>query len=160
MAQNNVAAIVSQGTQIPVQTTQNNTVSVQFITFALKLTVTPQITDVGTILLTATIENSTPDFAKAVNGIPSVATQQASTEVLIADGGTAVIGGILIDNDTYNVSQVPGLGSIPLLGHLFKDTSVIKSTSELLFFITARIQPRDSLNVTPPPMEKPPGRQR
>ena len=68
--------------QIPVQTNQNNTISVQFLTFSLKLTVTPQITDVGTILLSVQIENSEPDFARAVNGIPSVRTQQAQTQVL------------------------------------------------------------------------------
>jgi len=71
-----VPATVQNGTQIPVQTNVNNTVSVQFLTFALTLTVTPQITEAGTILLNVDIENSQPDFAKAVNGIPSVATNR------------------------------------------------------------------------------------
>jgi type IV pilus assembly protein PilQ len=150
MTQNNTAAVVSQGTQIPVQSNQNNTVSVQFLNFSLKLTVTPQITDVGTILMQVNIENSAPDFAKAVNGIPSVATQQAVTSVLVPDGGTAVIGGILVDTDSYNLRQVPGLGSVPLIGNLFKNTQVIKKTDELLFFITPRIKPADSVTVTPP----------
>ncbi len=113
------------------------------------MTVTPQITEAGTILLSATIENSTPDFARAVNGTPSVSTQQAQTSVLIPDGGTAVVGGILIDNDSVNVRQVPGLGNIPVLGHLFKSTQIIKSTSELLFFITARIKPANPLEFLP-----------
>src|SRR5262249_54802831 len=149
VTQNNQAATISQGTQIPVQTNVNNTISVQFLNFALRLTVTPQITDVGTILLTADIENSQPDFARAVNGVPSVATQQATTQVLIPDGGTVVVGGILVDSDSINVRQVPGLGSLPLVRHLFKDTETIKSTSELFFFITPRIKPRDTLQVTP-----------
>ena len=160
MTQNNLPANISQGTQIPVQTNQNNTVSVSFITFSLKLNVTPQITDVGTILLQVAIENSEPDFARAVNGVPSVKTQQASTSVLIADGGTAVIGGILLDTESYNLRQVPGLGSIPVIGNLFKNAQIIKSTAELLFFITARIKPSDNLNILttpPPPGEKGPG---
>ena len=143
--QNNQPATVSQGTQIPVQTNVNNTITVTFVDFSLSLTVTPQITEAGTILLRAAIENSSPEFGRAVNGIPSVSTQQAETQVLIPDGGTAVVGGILLDNDSVNVSQVPGLGSIPLLGHLFKSTQVVRSTSELLFFITARIKPANPL---------------
>ena len=131
--QNNQSATVSQGVQIPVQTNVNNTISTQYQDFSLSLTVLPQITEAGTILLTLSIVNSSPDFGRSVNNIPSVSTQQASTTVMIPDGGTAVIGGILLDNDSVTVSQVPGLGNIPVLGHLFKSTQVIKSTSELLF---------------------------
>jgi type IV pilus assembly protein PilQ len=155
--QNNQAATVSQGTQIPVQTNVNNTVTTQFLTFALRLTVTPQITDAGTILLTVAIENSQPDFAAAVNGIPSVGTQQAQTQVLIPDGGTAVIGGILVDRDTLNIRQIPGLGSIPVIGNLFKSTQTLKSTAELIFFITPRIKPADTLSILNPPAAVAPG---
>jgi type IV pilus assembly protein PilQ len=155
--QNNQAATVSQGTQIPVQTNVNNTISTQFLTFALRLTVTPQITDAGTILLNVAIENSQPDFARAVNGIPSVGTQQAQTQVLIPDGGTAVIGGILVDSDSLNIRQVPGLGSIPVIGNLFKSTQTLKSTAELIFFITPRIKPADTISVLSPPAEATPG---
>ncbi len=147
MTQNNQAAVIQQGTQIPVQTNVNNTVTVQFLTFALQLNVTPQITDAGTILLQVQIENSQPDFARAVNGVPSISTQRAQTNVLIPDGGTAVIGGILLDSDSVNVRQVPGLGSLPIIGHLFKNTQTLKSTSELLFFITSRIKPQDAITV-------------
>lgn len=160
MTQNNVAANISQGTQIPVQTNVNNTITVQFTTFSLSLQVTPQITEAGTILLTVNITNSQPDFARAVNGVPSVASQTATTQVLIPDGGTAVIGGILIDTDSVNVRQVPGLGSIPVLGNLFKNTNTVKSTAELIFFVTPRIKSLDSINVlTPGTLEKPPGEQ-
>jgi type IV pilus assembly protein PilQ len=155
VTQNNVAATIQQGTQIPVQTNVNNTISVQFASFTLNLTVTPQITDAGTILLTVNITNSQPDFAKAVNGIPSVATQSATTTVLVPDGGTAVIGGILVDTDSINVTQVPGLGSLPVIGNLFKSTNTIKSTSELIFFITPRIKALDALSVLAPGEEAP-----
>jgi type IV pilus assembly protein PilQ len=148
--QNNQAAVVSQGTQIPVQTNVNNTISVTFLNFALELEVTPQITEDGKILLTVNIENSQPDFARAVNGVPSVATQQAQSQVLIPDGATAMIAGILVDTDSVNVRQVPLLGSVPIIGHLFKNTATIKSTAELLFFITPRIKASDALTITAP----------
>jgi type IV pilus assembly protein PilQ len=157
--QNNQAATIQQGTQIPVQTNVNNTITTQFITFALQLTVTPQISAAGTILLQVNISNSQPDFASAVGGIPTVATQSATTMMLVPDGATAVIGGILVDNDTLNVNQVPGLGSLPLIGSLFKETQTIKSTNELLFFITPRIKPIDTISVLAPadanPAEQP-----
>jgi type IV pilus assembly protein PilQ len=156
ITQNNQAATISQGTQIPVQTNQNNTVSVQFLDFSLKLTATPQITNVGTIVLNVQIENSQPDFARAINGIPSVSTQQVQTSILMGDGETLVLGGILVDQDSNNIRQVPGLGSIPLIGYLFKDNQVVKSTAELLFFITPRIQSSGNMTMTP---EKPPGQQ-
>jgi len=160
ITQNNIAATVSQGTQIPVQTNVNNTISVQFISFTLNLTVTPQITDAGTILLTIGIENSQPDFGRAVNGIPSVSTQRAQTQLLLPDGGTAVIGGILIDLDSINISQVPGLGSLPIIGNLFKSTQTVKNTSELLFFVTPHIRPMDSLTQIAPGEENAPGQPR
>ncbi len=148
--QNNQPATVSQGTQIPVQTNVNNTVSVTFINFSLNLSVTPQITEAGTILLTVVVENSVPDFAKSVNNIPSVATQQAKTMILIPDGGTAVIGGIYVDSDAVNVRQVPGLGSLPVIGHMFKETATVKNTSELLFFVTPKIKSMDQITVSQP----------
>jgi len=125
----------------------------------LSLTVTPQITEAGTIMLSVSITNSQPDFARAVNGIPSVASQQATTQVLIPDGGTAVIGGILVDTDSVNIRQVPGLGSLPVIGNLFKNTNTVKSTAELIFFITPRIKPPDSINVTALGEEETPGQQ-
>jgi len=143
VTQNNVPANIQQGTQIPVQTSQNNTVSVQFLQFCTAVERHAADHRCRDDHPASTDRNSAPDFAKAVNGIPSVTTQKAQTGgIMISDGGTAVIGGILVDSDSYNLRQVPGLGSVPLIGHLFKNTQVIKSTSELLFFITARILTR------------------
>jgi type IV pilus assembly protein PilQ len=150
VTQNNMPAEISQGTQIPVQTNVNNTISVSFIAFALKLNVTPQITEAGTILMTVEIENSQPDFARAVNGVPSVSSQKATTVALVADGATMMIGGIYVDTDSLNVRQVPGLGSIPIIGTLFKHTQSLKSQAELLFFITPRIRAADSVVATAP----------
>jgi type IV pilus assembly protein PilQ len=154
--QNNQAATIQQGTQIPVQTNVNNTVTTQFVTFALQLDVTPQISAAGNILLQVNVTNSQPDFARAVGGIPSVASQSAKTIVMVPDGATAVIGGILVDTDSINIRQVPGFGSLPLIGNLFKETNTAKSTAELLFFITPRIKPIDTISVLAPSEANPP----
>ena len=121
ITQDNIEGSVQQGVKIPVQTTINNTVSVQFFDFSLKLTVTPQITDEGTIIMKVDIENSTPDFSRQVQGVPTVNTQQTKTTVLVSNGGTVVVGGVMIDNEQTNVRQVPGFGSLPVLGYLFKE---------------------------------------
>jgi len=139
ITQDNIEGFVQQGVKIPVQTTINNTVSVQFFDFSLKLTVTPQITDEGTIVLKVDVENSTPDFSRQVGNVPTINTQQTKTTVLVQNGGTVVVGGVLIDNEQVNVRQVPGFGSIPVIGNLFKNRSVIKQTQELIFFLSPKI---------------------
>ena len=105
----------------------------------LRLTVTPQITSEGTIFLNVDVENTTPDFGRVVNGNPTLITQQATTQVLVTDGGTVVIGGVIQTNNTLNVSQVPLLGDIPYLGNLFKRRTIQTANQELIFFITPRI---------------------
>ena len=139
LTQNNVQGVVKQGIQIPVQTTVNNTVSARFIDFVLRLTVTPQITRQDAILLSVDIENSTPDFSRQVQGIPTVNTHQTTTTILVENGGTVVIGGILIDSRQDSRSQVPGLGEIPIVGALFRNRSLVRETRELLFFLSPRI---------------------
>src|SRR5439155_14121066 len=76
-----------------------------------------------------------------VQGVPALDTQSAETKVLVADGGTVVIGGIIISSQRVDVSEVPFLGSLPLIGHLFKRNNVSISSQELLFFLTPRIIP-------------------
>ncbi len=142
VTQNNVPATVEQGDKIPVQTVVNNTISTQFIDVVLRLQVTPQITHDGTVFLNVQIENTAinPGIDR-INGIPALSTQSTTTQVLIPDGGTVVIGGVMVTNNSTNIKQVPLLGSIPILGHLFKSTRVDTTTTELLFFITPRILP-------------------
>jgi type IV pilus assembly protein PilQ len=142
VTQNNAMAVVKQGTQIPIQTTINNTISVQYIDAVLKLQVTPQITADGTVFMDVLVENTQVDNGiPLVNGIPALSTQSAQTKVLIGDGGTVVVGGVMFTQQNTSVNQVPLLGSIPLIGHLFKETSVSVQSQELLFFITPRIMP-------------------
>jgi type IV pilus assembly protein PilQ len=142
VTQNNAVAVVKQGTQIPIQTTINNTISVQYIDAVLKLQVTPQITADGTVFMDVLVENTQVDNGiPLVNGIPALSTQSAQTKVLIGDGGTVVVGGVMTTSQNTTVNQVPLLGSIPLIGHLFRETSVSVQSQELLFFITPRIMP-------------------
>jgi type IV pilus assembly protein PilQ len=137
--QNNQAAEIKQGVQIPIQTVANNTVTTQFKDAVLTLKVTPQITDAGTVILTLEVENSTPDFGNPVNGIPPINTQAAKTIVLVKDGQTAVVGGIYQSQEFVNEDKTPVLGNIPLLGYLFRRKGTQNANNELLLFITPRI---------------------
>jgi type IV pilus assembly protein PilQ len=137
--QNNQAAEIKQGVQIPIQTLANNTVSVQFKDAVLTLRVTPQITDAGTVILNLEVENNSADFANLVNGIPPINTQSAKTIVLVKDGQTAVVGGIYQSSESQTNNQTPFLNKIPILGYLFKSKTVDTRNNELLLFITPRI---------------------
>ena len=105
--QNNVEAEMTQGVQIPIQTVANNTVTVSFKDAALTLRVTPQITAANTVIMRVFLENATPDFSRAVNGIPPIDTQRAVTTVLVGDGETTVIGGIYVSLEQASNDRVP-----------------------------------------------------
>jgi type IV pilus secretin PilQ/predicted competence protein len=137
--QNNVAAEITQGVQIPIQTVANNTVTVSFKDAALTLKVTPQITAANTVIMQIALENASPDFSRAINNIPPINTQRAITQVLVSDGQTTVIGGIFVSQEQNSSDRTPGLGQIPLLKWLFKRESVNDQNTELLVFITPRI---------------------
>jgi type IV pilus assembly protein PilQ len=137
--QNNIAAEMTQGTQIPIQTVANNTVTVTFKDAALSLKVTPQITAAGTVIMSISLENSQADFTRAVNGVPPIDTQRANTTVLVTDGQTTVIGGVYLTREQMLHDKTPGLGDVPLLRWLFKRDQTQTSDQELLIFITPRI---------------------
>src|ERR1700676_4243689 len=141
VTQNNIQALVKQGVRVPIvtQAQLGGPPTVTYVDAFLRLTVTPQITSEGTIFLNVDVENTTPDFGQQVQGNPTLITQQATTQVLVTDGGTVVIGGVIQTQNSINVSQVPLLGNIPYLGNLFKHTTVSTSNQELIFFITPRI---------------------
>ncbi len=142
VTQNNAMAIVKQGQQIPIQTTINNTISVQYVDAVLKLQVTPQITADGNIFMDVLVENTQIDSGiPLIQGTPALDTQSTQTKVLIGDGGTVVIGGVMVSQQQTTINEVPLLGSLPLIGHLFKETSINVQSQELLFFLTPRILP-------------------
>ncbi|HJS99204.1 MAG TPA: type IV pilus secretin PilQ [Terriglobales bacterium] len=141
VTQNNIQAVVRQGFRIPIvtQAQLGGPPTTSYVDAFLRLTVTPQITAENTIFLNVDVENTTPDFSRTVQGNPTLITQQATTQVLVTDGGTVVIGGVIQTQNSLNVQQVPLLGNIPVFGNLFKHTTVATSTQELIFFITPKI---------------------
>jgi type IV pilus assembly protein PilQ len=141
VTQNNIQAVVKQGVRVPIVTSAQlgGPATTTYIDAFLRLTVTPQITSESTIFLNVDVENTTPDFGRTVLNNPTLITQQATTQVLVTDGGTVVIGGVIQTSNSVNIAQVPLLGSIPWLGNLFKHQTVSSSNQELIFFITPRI---------------------
>ena len=144
VTQNNIQAVVKQGVKVPITTAASlgAPATVTYVDAFLRLTVTPQITSEGTIFLNVDVENTIPDYSQATsaNGNnPALVTQQATTQVLVTDGGTVVIGGVIQTQNSLAISQVPLLGDIPYLGNLFKHRTVTTTSQELIFFITPRI---------------------
>jgi type IV pilus assembly protein PilQ len=143
VTQNNILALIKQGTRVPVVTNQQlgGPPTVTYIDAFLRLSVTPQITAENTIFLNVDVENTVPDFTRVTGQQlnPTLNTQQATTQVLVTDGGTVVIGGVVQTQNNLAIAQVPLLGSIPVLGNLFKHQTVNTQTQELIFFITPKI---------------------
>ena len=138
VTQNNVQGMVQQGTQVPIQTSINNTVSVQYYPATLELTVTPQVTDDDNVFLILNVTNNS--VGASISGVgPEIATQQATTQVLVPDGGTVVFGGITVTTRSKAATYVPLLGNIPVLGHLFKTSNVQDQDQELLFFVSPKV---------------------
>ena len=142
-ALNNRPAQIESGSQIPVQTTQaaggTAVVTTTFVSVPLRLSITPQITEAGTVVLRVTIENNTVNTGIAVGGVPGIDTQRMQSEVLVPDGGTTVMGGVLADSETTQRQRTPGVASIPIIGNMFKRKLVTKDSTEILFFITPHI---------------------
>jgi type IV pilus assembly protein PilQ len=146
-ALNNRKAEISSGQQIPVTTPQTGAgggggvlvFTTTFVSVPLRLEVTPQITDAGTVILHVIAENNSVNTAIAISGTPGIDTQRMETEVLVPNGGTTVVGGVLGDQETETQNRTPGVASIPIIGNLFKRKGVSRQSSEILFFITPRI---------------------
>ncbi len=145
-ALNNRSAVIESKTQIPVVTIQPGQAgaggvalaTTEYVDVPLKLEITPQITDVGTVVLEVLAENSST--ATIVAGAPpAINVQKMQSQIIVPDGGTTVVGGVLFDDEREGQDRTPGLSRIPLLGYLFKRKSVRRDTNEILFFITPRI---------------------
>ncbi|HJR08536.1 MAG TPA: type IV pilus secretin PilQ [Pyrinomonadaceae bacterium] len=152
-ALNNRPAQIESGAQIPVVTPQAagagsggselggaTVFTTTFISVPLRLSITPQITDAGTVVLRVTAENNSVNRSLTNSlGTPGIDTQRMQTEVLVPDGGTTVVGGVLLDSEGETQTRTPGISGIPVLGNLFKRKATTRNTNELLFFITPRI---------------------
>ena len=133
-----VEAVIEQGTEIPYQqATSSGATSVSFRKANLALKVKPQITPDGNIIMTLDVNKDQPGATTAA-GV-QINTKHVKTEVLVENGGTVVIGGIYEQNDRTDVTKVPLLGDLPLVGWLFKNSAVSTGKTELLVFITPRI---------------------
>jgi len=140
VVQNNSPAVVTNGMRIPVTVNSDNTITVQFFDAALALTVTPQITYDSHVMLDLDVTNNKPDFGYiSMGGVPTIRTSEAKTRILVSDGGTTALGGIFVEDEGRNEDKVPGLGSIPIIGNIFRRTGTTRDTEEILFFVTPRI---------------------
>lgn len=132
---NNKTAKITQGQQIPYTTSTSDKVETKFIEAALSLEVTPHINANGTISMKIDAKNDSPGTGNP----PAINKKEATTEMLLRDGETTVIGGIYVDSDQESDDGVPYLMDIPFLGNLFKTNTKSKTKTELLIFITPRI---------------------
>ena len=134
---NNRTAKVESKIQIPVQNAQPSgggaIATTQYVDVPLSLQITPQISDTGNVILSIVAENS------SLAGGGTINSQSVTTQVMVPDGGTTVIGGVLSDDERESQDRTPGLSGIPFLGNLFKRKGVSRNTNELIFFITPRI---------------------
>ncbi len=138
---NGESAEISQGTQIPYQTTSDKGTETKFIDATLALKVKPVINPDNSMILEIEVSNDSvgSTVAVGVGSAPSINTKKAKTKVLVKNGETTVIGGIFIETETESEVGIPLLRSIPILGHLFKSTRKNKDKTELMIFITPRI---------------------
>jgi type IV pilus assembly protein PilQ len=133
-----VEAIIEQGTEIPYQqATSSGATAVSFRKANLALKVKPQITPDGNVTMTLDVNKDQPG-ATTPAGV-QINTKHVKTEVLVENGGTVVIGGIYEQNDRTDVTKIPLLGDLPVVGWLFKNSTFQSGKTELLVFITPRI---------------------
>lgn len=133
----NKKAVIKQGISYPYQTVEDGEVSVEFKDVDLLLEVTPHVTPDNRISMNIVITKN--DLGEVIEGEQSFNTKEAQTELLINDGDTVVIGGIIKERSSQNMSGIPGLSKVPLLGWLFKTEGKGNDKEELLIFITPKI---------------------
>ena len=135
-----VQAMIQQGDQIPYpQRTEEGTISTAFAPATLSLTVTPHITPDGKVRMEVLAKKDEADFSRTVQDVPAIRTQEAQTELLVNDGDTIVIGGIVIQDTSWSEDRVPFLWRIPILGWLFKNRQIVEEKTELLIFLSPSI---------------------
>ena len=135
---NNQQATITQGDQIPYQTTSDGTTTTEFKEAALSLTVTPSIIGDGNVLLDIQVNNDAP---KTIAGAdePGISTNEITTKLLVSDGDIVVIGGIKINSLADTRTRTPGLSKVPVLGNLFKSKNRSDKLTEMLIFLAPRV---------------------
>ena len=148
----NESATISQGISIPFSQVSAAGVATAFIEARLSLQVTPHVTQDGSILLKINAQNNQPNpQLTGSNGQPSISRREASTDVLVKDNDTTVIGGIYTRRNSEAFNEVPGLSKIPILGWLFKKRAIADDRTELLIFVSPRIVNRSQSTVATAP---------
>lgn len=135
----NKEAKISQGDSVPFETTSSSGTQTSFIDATLELTVTPHITPDGSVSMKITAKRNSIGSFRSAAGTPSISKKEATTEIIVKDGETAVIGGIVVADKSDTSSGIPFFKDIPILGWLFKNNSTADSQTELLIFITPNI---------------------
>ena len=147
---NQKEATIEQGVEIPYQqSASSGATTIQFKKAVLSLKVTPQITPDNRIILDLDVRDDSVGQVVVASGgvnVPSINTREITTQVLVNDGQTVVLGGILTTTEREDDTKVPYLGDIPILGHLFRNTSHQNNKDELMIFITPKIV-REGVNV-------------
>ncbi|MGH8401787.1 MAG: type IV pilus secretin PilQ [Gammaproteobacteria bacterium] len=142
-------ATIVQGVEIPyTQSASSGATTVSFKNAVLSLDVTPQITPDNRIIMDLEVHDDTVgQFVPTSNGgsVPSINTRNVKTQVLVDDGDTVVLGGIYETTNNTTVNSVPILGSIPLIGWLFRNTSTTNNKDELLIFVTPKIMTQNAM---------------
>jgi type IV pilus secretin PilQ/predicted competence protein len=147
---NNVLSTIESANIVRIRTsaaTVGEAGSLREIRAGITLKVKPQVSADGFVLLEIEVKSSTLDFGNAVEGIPAENSREAKANVLVKDGETVVIGGIMKDTGSNSDTGVPYLKDIPVLGWLFKKSSWRKDFEELVVFITPRIMAAGSENL-------------
>jgi type IV pilus assembly protein PilQ len=148
MTVNNKEAKISSGTDIPVRivsatsvggTGSTTTAGVQTISATLALSAVPTIMNDNRIAMVLKVDKSEPDFSRVVDGIPTVTRRSADTHLIVDDGETVVLGGIITKSENESESGVPLLSKIPIIGWLFKKKTKQELETELMIFITPTI---------------------
>jgi len=135
-----IEALIEQGTEIPYQqATSSGATAISFRKAMLSLKVKPQITPDGRINLTVDVNKDSPSTTVNRNAGIAIDTKHVSTEILVENGGTVVIGGIYTQNESNITTRVPVLGDVPYLGFLFRSNQKVDNKTELLIFITPKI---------------------
>ncbi len=138
-------ATIEQGVEVPYQqASSSGATAVSFKKATLSLKVTPQITPDDNVNLKINVNKDS--VGTIYNGVPSINTSQVSTQVLVENGGTVVIGGVYQQDQSDSVNKVPLLGDVPIFGWLFKNQIKTDTKKELLVFITPKIL-KESLNL-------------
>jgi len=139
----NTEAQIKSGRKIPVATTSAEGTKTEFVEANITLKVTPHVTPNDYISMKITAAKDEADFGNVVNGIPTITTREANTDMLVKDGDTVVIGGLYKRTISSSRAGIPGLSSLPVIGWLFRKEQEKDDSDELLIFLTPRIIRQD-----------------